>query len=180
MGVNVDAFKITGAQYILSVTFSDCSFEQQNVVRDSQQKSFGTVYASLLSVTFNGTIIFVNNTGTALYMASVSVTFDDNSQVVFERNSGYHGGGIHMFGQSELHVCNNSYLKFQNNIATLYGGALSIENNQANVFSFVGVCFLRVSILASSNITFFFQGNTAQLGNDIYATTLAPCTALPI
>ena len=110
LSINV---KITGAQYILSITFSDCSFEQQHPrpVHDSQQKSFGTVYASLLPVTFNGTTVFINNKGTALYMASVTVTFDDNSQVVFERNSGYHAGGIHMFGHSELHVCNYYLLK---------------------------------------------------------------------
>ena len=177
LSVNVDAFKITGAQYILSVTFSDCSFKR-NRVHNNQQKGFGAVYASIIPVTFNGATVFINNTGTALYMASVSVTFDDNSQVVFERNSGNNGGGIHMFGHSELHVCNNSYLKFQDNTATLRGGALSVENNQANIFSFVDECFLRVSVLESNNVTFFFQGNTAQLGSDMYATTLAPCTAL--
>ena len=177
LSVNVNAFIITGAQYILSVTFSDCSFEQ-NLVHNYQQKGFGAVYASLIPVTFNGATVFISNTGTALYMASVSVTFNDNSQVIFASNSGYHGGGIHMFGHSELHVCNNSYLKFQNNTATLYGGALSIQSNQVNIFSFVDMCFLRVSVLESSNITFSFQGNTAQLGSDMYATTLAPCTAL--
>ena len=99
LSVNVDAFKITGAQYIpsLSVTFSDCSFEQ-NRVHNNQQKGFCAAYASIIPVTFNEATVFVNNTGTAQYMASVSVTFDKNSQVVFERNSGNDGGGIHMFG----------------------------------------------------------------------------------
>ena len=60
-----------------------------------QQKGFGAAYASIIPVTFNEATVF---TGTAQYMASVSVTFDKNSQVVFARNSGNDGGGIHMFG----------------------------------------------------------------------------------
>ena len=140
--------------------------------------SNGAVHVVSVPLRFNGTTIFIENTGTALYIASASVTFSENSHVVYKSNSGYKGGAIHMFGDSQINVFDNSSFHFQNNNATLYGGAICVETSQPHFFSFIDLCFLRVSLFDSNNITFSFRDNNARIGNDIFTTTIAPCAAL--
>ena len=114
----------------------------------------------------------------ALYIASASVTFSEYSHVVYQSNSGYKGGAIYMFGDSKIRIFDNSSFYLQNNNATLYGGAICVETSQPHFFSFIDSCFLRVSLFDSNNITYYFHDNNAILGNDIFATTIAPCAAL--
>ena len=176
VNVVVQTFKINGAQYLTAVWFSICSFIGNKIEDDT--KSNGAVYVSLVLITFRGTTLFANNKGTALYMESVEVKIDDSSHMVFQNNFGYQGGAIHMFGNSRIHVCKNSCLYFLNNTAVMYGGAINVGTSQPHTFSFIEVCFLRVGGLETENVTYYFQGNKAKIGNDIFATTIAPCAAL--
>ena len=176
LDVSVNAFMITGAQYLTTPILINCSFVRNRIVTET--KSNGAVHVVSVPLQFNGTTHFTENTGTALYIASATVTFSDHSHVVYRSNSGYKGGAIHIFGDSQIHVFDNSSLHFQNNNATLYGGAICVETSQPHVFSFIDLCFLRVSLFDSNNITFSFHDNNARIGSDIFATTIAPCAAL--
>ena len=160
LDVSVNAFMITGAQYLTTPILINCSFVRNRIVTET--KSNGAVHVVSVPLQFNGTTHFTENTGTALYIASATVTFSDHSHVVYRSNSGYKGGAIHIFGDSQIHVFDNSSLHFQNNNATLYGGAICVETSQPHVFSFIDLCFLRVSLFDSNNITFSFHDNNAR------------------
>ena len=140
LDVSVNAFMITGAQYLTTPILINCSFVRNRIVTET--KSNGAVHVVSVPLQFNGTTHFTENTGTALYIASATVTFSDHSHVVYRSNSGYKGGAIHIFGDSQIHVFDNSSLHFQNNNATLYGGAICVETSQPHVFSFIDLCFL--------------------------------------
>ena len=176
LDVSVYSFGLTGAQYIATPLILDCTFVRNRISTDP--KSNGAVHVVSVPLRFNGTTTFIGNTGSALYIASASVTFSEYSHVVYESNSGYKGGAIHMFGDSQINVFDNSSFYFQDNKATLYGGAICVETSQPHFLSFVDLCFLRVSLFDSNNITFNFSGNSARIGNDIFTTTIAPCAAL--
>ena len=176
LDVSLNAFMTTGAQYLSAPILFDCSFVRNKV--DADPKSNGAVHVLSVPLRFKGTTTFIENTGSALYIASASVTFSEYSHVVYQSNSGYKGGAIHMFGDSQMNVNDNSFFYFQNNTAALYGGALCAETSQPHISSFIDLCFLQVYKFDRNNITYSFEDNNAKIGNDIYATTIAPCAAL--
>ena len=181
LDATINPDELAGGQYILEITLVSCFFIKNKALDSNSESVYvsnGAVHVLSVPLRFNKTTTFIGNTGSALYIASASVKFSEYSYVVYQSNSGYKGGAIYMFGESEIRIFDNSSFYFQNNSAALYGGAICAEISQPHFFSLVDSCFIRVSLSDNNNITFHFKDNNAVIGNDIFTTTIAPCAAI--
>ena len=152
--------------------------------------SWGAVYTRGVPVTFEGTVIFYRNNGTALAISATSVYFSSNSTVNFTNNVGHSGGAIALFNTGYVVICNNAELYFIENIAYNKGGAIFAttfgEQNlqyyhhsdcfivDNNSFTFNSDCFnvdnnsFTFNVYSSNNFA-RYQKNT------IYADSISQC-----
>ena len=142
-----------------------------------------------INVTISGDSVFSNNEGSPLYTVTSVVNIMDN--VRFEDNSASSGGAIYLFTNSFIVIKDNTNLKFVNNSATRYGGAIFVLLPGTGAeFSGFNNCFFwfeeidfYCNLFTSNctdpgtfNITVEFQGNTAPLGTVMYGSTLRTCS----
>ena len=191
VNIGRDIFRNDGSQYIMIPWFEDSIIENNTVVFDSTvadgntqsgaSDGNGAFFVSEVDVTFAGTTNFTKNNGTALYLDSTAAIFK-NGTVYFIDNSGYQGGAILLFGKSDIYVDDGISFYFLNNTATKFGGAICALTGGKHVFSYMNSCFLKVPRYAHlkllTNLHFYFHENTATIGNDIYATSIASCNML--
>ena len=180
--------------YLPTPTFENCNFTWNyalHVLMDEgpvvtyKNRGKGAFLCTGLSIHFIGTTTFHGNNGTAMYMSSSSVYFKEQSFVQFEGNTGFEGGAVTLLGFSVLYVMNNSTLKFINNTADSFGGAILYRSNNKHDFSSSRSCFIQYAgtteSVSNRSITFIFSGNEAGKGDEsvfgqsIFTTTLRPC-----
>ena len=134
-----------------------------------------TLYATDASVYFVTNILFVNNTGTALYAVNTRVHISHGAIIRFLNNIGDQGGAIYLADDSAIDFIGQNVsplIIFSNNTALL-GGAIYIQS-LINIHE--GTCFL----YEPRNVTFIFCNNnaTSGFGHDIFASTLEDCVQL--
>ena len=189
--VGVFFYPIFSQGIIASVTFHSCSFSNNHIVDhmydnerddplDSHPSGMGAVYTNEVSATFSDLINFSNNRGTALCVVAAQVDFS-GTDAVFYNNSGTNGGGIALLGASSILTGPGTTMTFNENHASVYGGAIYIryiskENLKSNVN-----CFVRYSdpftVPFDWDVHFNFSKNMAEkLGNSIYSTAVLPCS----
>ena len=184
VNIGPDILKYDGSQALMTIQFENCTIENNFIAFDSTHSGAsggnGAFFASVIAVKFLGTTIFKGNNGTALYLDSTIVMFNQHSIVDFSNNSGYQGGAILLFGKSAIYMDDSGHLRFWNNSATKSGGAICALTSEKHVLSYMNSCFLKVKSPRSklNNITFSFQNNSATIGHDIYATSIASCDML--
>ena len=127
--------------------------------------------------------LFKDNIGTALYIASTTVTFSKKSVTQFINNTGYRGGAILLTENGVMEVEEYSKLSFTLNKASL-GGAICIL---PNIFYYVKTCFIQRDCYlcpdklkkgcTNSTSQYTFTNNTAEIrfDHDIFATTFSNC-----
>ena len=172
--------------------YSVVTFTGHNAFKNNKAKYGGAVYSLESVLIFNGTNLFMNNTGTtygggievvlsdvtlaetvmfvgnmaimgaAIYSTDSKVTVKGNTS--FELNIAYYGGGIMVFGTSKLVLIVPVYLIFTQNYAKIAGGALYVDNDNCPGQPFVPPeCFLSMSALASqTNTMLYFLDNKAR------------------
>ena len=177
-----DIFKHSGTQYVSTIRFINCTVKNNYVILNdtsSVSEGNGAFFVSDLDVSLAGLINFTNNNGTALYLDSAYVIFVNGSIVHFSNNHGYQGGAILFFGKSNMYIGNSGYFQFYNNSATKFGGAICALTGGQRAFAYLNSCFLRggANTEISINTHFDFFNNSAELGNDIFATSIASCNA---
>ena len=188
-------FKRILSGYTIIPIFRNCNFTQNKVyiatndytVGSQRTAGVATVYASLCDVTFEQVTLFKDNRGTAIYVVNGNVDFH-NSDVRFENNSGIDGGALSLIGVSSMIVGPNSTYEFISNKALHRGGAIFVQLIDKHDFSLSRSCFFQylgdeggefTPLLASkwtSNI--IFLGNSATLGDSIFATSVLPCQVI--
>ena len=171
--------------------FKDCSFLENKVFINSESQEaqrtaaagIGTVYASQCDVTFEGDNCFENNLGTAVYMINGVADFS-NSSATFDSNRGIRGGAIALLGTSYMIVGPNREYMFCNNSAVYQGGAIFNQMIDTHDFTLSRNCFIQYydnnnqwhsSTARYWNASITFYGNSAQVGNAIFTTSLNPC-----
>lgn len=178
--------------YLPMPSFEDCNFthnyaiqleiHQEKITFRSRGK--GALLSTGLSIRFKGNTIFFGNNGTAMYMSSGSVHFQENSFVLFENNTGFEGGAVALLGFSVLYVMDNSTLQFIRNTADSFGGAIIYRSNNKHDFSSSRSCFIQYAgktELSNRFINFLFADNEAgksdgpAYGQTIFSTTMRPC-----
>ena len=152
----------------------------------------GAVYSNINSKFVSkasSQLTFTNNYatqgGTIYSSIGSSVVFDENTMVVFESNAAISGGALTVNSDSHVTLQGSlmSMVKFNNNKAIQYGGAIDIgknstvvlngnvttkfSNNEATLGGAVNVQD-KSSITLTENSTAMFIGNKANIGGAIY------------
>ena len=163
------------------IVFDSCHFLKNSVsYSDDCSKLIGkgAVYVDSLPVKFNGTNLFMDNSGSALAALSAGIGFVDITQ--FLGNQGDNGGAIALLGGSWMTISDGAWLAFQNNKAHDKGGAIyALSIGEHDLISSRN-CFIRYYnssiLLPDWNAQFYFTNNSATVaGDSIYTTTLLPC-----
>ena len=185
--INGKTVKSYGDTFLTIVTFTNCQFKSNTALgsplnENYSYTTFRIMFTVDISLTFSGNkTLFVNNTGTALYIASTTVTFTSGSVTKFTNNTGDRGGAMLLTENGLLKVGSKAELWFTNNTAFL-GGAICII---PNIFYHDKTCFIQRDCYynkhgcenSTSSSSYIFRNNTAGIGfgNDIFASTLSNC-----
>ena len=143
----------------------------------------GALYADNIPVNFSGNCIFTGNKDSAIAAIATYLIFSNNTSVMFNDNSGWHGAGMALLGNAYFVVYHNTSLQFINNNAVTKGGAIYyINSGQKDFLSTQRCLFYYYDLNAQDSTekwttTFNFSGNNASPygGNSIYCTTLLTC-----
>ena len=109
--------------------------------------------------------VFINNSpSTGLTVKSSNLTIDGNLSLI--HNTGIDGGGMSIYGCSQLVIYPNSILNFVENYASNKGGGLYSDSTYIDT-----TCI--ISVHDTSNVSANFVNNTASIGDDIYGIDLS-------
>ena len=106
----------------------------------------------------NVSISNCTNTGFVLINSKLKI----NGSLTVLNNRGGNGGGMSLYGNSQLEIYPNSNLTFIGNHATNKGGGICRESRGVET-----VCDI-IYIPNTTNVSFYFINNTAAAGDDIY------------
>ena len=172
---------LDGSRIKLSIV--SCSFVKNEVTyldSDQYELGIGAVYLNGVPAFFNSTVDFNENRGTALAVITCYVDFSDCSQASFRKNRGEKGGAIALIGNAIIQVGQNTYLLFENNHESHFGGAIHNDYiGYQNTVTYTK-CFIKhaETFIASTNWTsrLSFINNTARFrGQAIYSSSVLPC-----
>ena len=181
-------------KYPWSIMFSDCIITRNSIVNsltDSEtvnQKLYshhnsgkGALACAQFVLRFSGMTSVESNNGSAIYLSSCHIVFENKSIVQLANNSGYHGGAIVLIGQSALLAGVSSAFYFVNNSATWRGGAIMYFSTSEQEILSSKSCFLEFRYSKNSYNgskhfpSFYFVDNKAQYGQAIFASTIQQC-----
>ena len=174
--VTIDAFNSLHTNPLPIPLFENCVFT--NNILHSSQTGILTVQSN--QVQFNGSVIFSNNTGTALYLTDATAVLLSGTVAEFSSNTASNGGAVALMGSSTLEIYPGTYLKFVENRALEFGGAIYFYSTNPSLF-YSYTCFINyfnatVKPDNWENVEVWFINNTALgFGQAIYASTLLPC-----
>ena len=165
------------------LTIKNCAFSSNSVNYSgstSHPVGNGAVYISGVPVSFRGVLSFDRNFGAGVALISTQADFSQCS-VLFESNEALNGGALALLGAASIVVDDQTVLKFYNNYASNFGGAIYNVYLGANINTFTN-CFIHYNDYlvdpADWNATFVFVNNTSgQRGPSIYSTSLLPCAS---
>ena len=133
-------------------------------------------------------IVFCNNSasnwggGVELYSSNMTLT----GYVIFMENEARRGGGIAIYYNSDIQVCNPSFITFReplelhfcSNVAKEYGGALNIYDMYSDCKRLVNNTSFNCFFTVTGSINFInvnFTGNKASDGVGIYGGAIQYC-----
>ena len=167
----------------IKLSIVSCSFVENKVTYlDSNQYELGigAVYLNGVPAFFNSTVDFNENHGSALAVITCYVDFSDCSQASFRKNRAEKGGAISLLGNAVIQVGQKTYLLFENNHASHFGGAIHNDYiGYQNTVTYTK-CFIKhaETFIPSTNWTssLSFINNTARFrGQSIYSSSVLPC-----
>jgi predicted outer membrane repeat protein len=162
----------------IKTTFRDCEFTNNSVSYNKTLKESisdgGALSVIIAKITFESTVKFVNNYGSAISAIRSLVSFKECS-AKFTSNTGIDGGAIYLVDLARL-IIKNSTLNFTGNSAFKNGGAVYSRLIDGHALFFSYSCPFQItkhSIISFSNNTAAFRGS------DIYMSSLIPCMMYP-
>ncbi len=187
--ISPSAWDIFGNGHLPTATFTNCIFESNHIEKTVEvigkgihkiTERVGTMLISRFSVRLAGEVSFIDNNSSGIFLQSGSLTIEKNSQVSFVNNTAKKGGALIMYAFSAIFISSNTSLLFQNNTATIIGGAVYVSSKDQHETISSKSCFLQRSYEENGelkNATITFKGNVAksQHGNSLYASSLLPC-----
>ena len=167
--------------------FADCYFIENNIramfaMELQTTASSGVLSSSLFDITFNTSVYFEGNSGSALVMVNGVADFSA-CNATFVNNTGVQGAAIALIGVSSMLVGPGHSYEFINNRASNRGGAIYSSMIDSHDFAVSRSCFILYSDELGTfthptdwEATFRFQNNVANsYGQSIFATSLIPC-----
>ena len=128
------------------------------------QLSFGLNYINKIDNIIFSNVSISNSLQTGLVLVNSKLTI--NGSLTVSNNRGVNGGGMSLYGNSQLESYPNSNLRFIGNHAANKGGGIYREPRE-----FENGCDI-ISIPNITNVSFYFISNTAAAGDDIYGIVL--------
>ena len=177
----IDEFIISFPSHVLSdqtILISSCSiYKGLQFVNDYYQAETkasilivdtqlinGNNYISNIDDIIFSNVSISNSLNTGLVLVNSKLTI--NGSLTVSNNIGVNGGGMALYGNSQLEIHPNSNLTFIENHVSNKGGGIYSENTQSRTY-YTTVCNI-IYIPDTSNVSFYFINNTAAVGNDIY------------
>ena len=165
-------------------SFKNCIFAHNRIVSAKHNHTLyinsGVFVITHFEVQFSGSIKFVNNSFTALYITWGRATFTKGSHVQFINNTGIRGGAVVMYGFSTFGVHDDSIFMFTGNYAHAVGGGIYYVSTEQREYFEGRRCFLdyigKTENVARRNLTFVFKKNMAEeSGASIYSASFYAC-----
>ena len=195
--INKNPLEMLFFSHIPTPMFANCIFDSNHAHRhyDPSHKKYrsgiGILMLTSFSISIRGFIIFRNNEGSAVYLASSALQFYSGSYGEFTNNSGFNGGAISSHGFSSIVLNDRTEIIFDGNRAKRRGGAIHYASIDKHDDTSSRSCFFQYDGTekdpALRNITLTFIGNEAEnlggrqvdrIGNSIYVVNLRPCIYL--
>ena len=176
-------FPIFTSGILPEIRICDCTFSSNQYAKKSfptHPLGIAAVYVSEVPVSFQNSIRFDSNIGSALTAVGTQLNFT-NTVAYFCNNSGIDGGAIALLGVAFILIGPNTDMTFVNNSADRHGGAIYNRYISTEHLKSTTDCFLRYSepLTEPDNWTaqFMFSGNKAQIsGCSIFTSSVIPCT----
>ena len=175
--------------YLPTPEFENCTFIN-NIIQTKPRRghtnhnNVGVFSVTQLKIFFSKHTTFKNNLHSALLLEIGIAEFKNGSVVTFEKNSGFNGGAISMYGFSAIVLNPYSSFNFYRNHASAYGGAIFHKTGDQHVFlEGNSECFLRNTISPMNKyliqtIKVDFIKNTAGTGGAaMYSTSFRSCNS---
>lgn len=179
------AYDALGSLYFPHPKFVNCTFHSNNMKKQDfinndlrpRQYNVGSFAVYGFEVQFEDKVEFYDHTSTALHVTQSIVTFLNNTEALFQNNSGYKGGAMSLSGSSSLWLYPNTTLNFHNNTASDRGGAIYHTTQNYHDFISSRTCFIKSYTNEQQEMPqLIFDGNNAtQAGKSMYSTTFLPC-----
>ena len=177
-------FPVHPRGFLPEIHICDCTFLRNNYSIKAYPYHPGgraAVYVSQIPVSFQNSVTFSNNFGSALVAVGTLLNFNDTWIANFSENSSdYDGGAIALLGDATILVGPNTSMIFVGNNASYFGGAIYNRDITEEQLKSTADCFLQYSVpfLDPDNWTahFNYSGNKAHMGGcSIFTTSLFPC-----
>jgi len=143
-----------------------------------ENEGFGGVVLWKSNVTFLGDTFLTQNYGHrkgAVYVHSSTLIFQGN--VWFMNNTGYDGGALALYEGSDIVIGKQAHLKFIDNHAKHFGGALYVDNPVFKYYATI-TCFYKLADTFNSGMKhcIVFENNTADYaGSALYGGWIDFC-----
>ena len=166
------------------LVLKDCNFIGNHIYQDPEESAItksglGTVYSNQKDVSFESSVLFESNEGSALVMVNAVANFSFSSNTTFSHNThAKRGGAICLLGSSYLLTGQNTHMVFESNSAGYRGGAIYNQQIEPVIGS---DCFVKYdsSVPLSPNslpASWCFKGNVVEkIPNAIHSTSVLPC-----
>ena len=92
---------------------------------------YGAVFCNEFKISFRGSIIFMDNKGSALYLSNSVLEVFEKCHITFSNNTAQNGGAVVIHGSSAIRTLKDSIISFSRNHALYRGGAMYVEFNAA-------------------------------------------------
>lgn len=168
--------------------FKQCTFDSNlakyasNANESGNFVGVGAVYVDSVPIHFTESVLFQNNSQTALAAINAGLYFTSGCQTQFKSNCGRKGGAVALFGNSFIQVSDNTSMTFISNHAEIRGGAIYGQSIGEHDLISSRNCFIRYSDITrtSSDWTssFWFKNNSVGNNhslNSLYLTSLLTC-----
>ena len=180
---------VLGNGLLPTPNFNNCIFQKNHVLKEETviykgikkiTERVGTLFISRFSVELAGEVKFLDNNNNGIYIESGTLTILQNAKITFFNNTAKYGGGISLQAFSGIFFSSNSIVEFENNTATIKGGAIYVDTKDQHEKISSRSCFIQRSYDEAENLenaTIIFNGNIAKSnnGNSIYVSSLQSC-----
>ena len=157
---NYQMISINSCSLYYGLNIINIYYQMVSILIVNTQLSFGRNYIDKIDNIIFSNVSISNCLNTGLRLVDSKLTI--NGSLTVSNNKGANGGGMSLYGNSQLEIYPNSNLTFIGNYAASKGGGIYIESRAIETFCDI------ISIPNTTNVSFYFINNTAAAGDDIY------------
>ena len=156
--VSIESCSLHNSLYIENLYYQTLTMVSILIV--NTRLSFGINYIAQIDNIIFSNVSITNSSNSGLVLVNSKLTI--NGGLTVSNNRGVNGGGMSLYGNSQLEIYPNSNLTFIGNYAANKGGSMYTESR-----GYETVCDI-ISVSNTTNVSFYFISNKAAAGDDMY------------